>query len=515
MSEPILSIKNLNYSYPDSNEVLFQDFSLDLYKHETMAIVGRSGCGKSTLLKLIFGILTPLHGQIHHLAKRAVYISQEEALIPWKTVLNNVLLPFKLSGQHITTEIIQAACDILADVGLDTKAHKPAGELSGGMRKRLELARALLQNPDFLLMDEPFSSLDVFTREQIILLCKKLQKDRGFSLIFVTHNPEEAVFLGSRVIVLGEHPIRVIYEQEFAEKLSRDLFSLEPQEENTTRVIHSVLVSGGKESAVTNDVVRKNHSSSWLRHISNYMIMILSIAALLGLLSLAKTTLQWPDYLFPYPKDVLWLFLLTMKDLRILQDIAATITVSLYGFFLAFVITIPLGYAIAYSKKVAKLVLPPVIVFNTLPIIALAPFFLLWFGLTIFTKILITLLIIFFPLLLITRQAFTLARQQTTIHRSNFPSSLLRIFIYLEWPYALPTLFAGWRTALSGSIIGAVVSEFFLGSVGLGSLINLAKARFDTTLMFVGLIWLAILGLSYFLLIQCIEKPFITQKASS
>lgn len=508
MSETIFEIKNLKFSYPQSHEILFQNFSLSLQKNEILAIVGRSGCGKSTLLKLIFGILKPQNGQVCHTAKHAVYISQEEALIPWKTVLNNMLLPFKLYGQQITPEVTQRANKLLADAGLDSHTDKLARELSGGMRKRLELARSLLQNPDFLLMDEPFSSLDVFTREQMVLLCKKLQQEHQFAMVFVTHHAEEAVFLGDKVIVLGNHPVQIVYQENLPDKSSENLFSLQTQEENTTKTIHHVL-SSSCDTYCQSDIPAHIKGKSWLQNFAGTMVALVAILIIMAIISLGKTLFNWPDYLVPYPKDIFLLFFNTLWDNSLVTDILSTISVSMGGFILAFIITIPLGYLIACSKTAAQVLLPPVIVFNTLPIIALTPFFLLWFGLTMMTKVLITLLIIFFPLLIITRQAFILARQQTFIHRSNFVGTPVRTFIYLEWPYALPTLFSGWRTALSGSIIGAVVSEFLFGSVGLGALINLAKARFDTPLMFVALIWLAILGLNYFLLIHWIQKPFM------
>ncbi len=128
----------------------------------SLSIIGRSGCGKSTLLKLIFGILPATSGIVSLNAQQAVYLSQEEASIPSDTVYSNLLLPFHLKGTPISESIKTQATQILREVGLEAWTHHRACELSGGMRKRLELARTLLQDPDLLLMDEPFALLDVF-----------------------------------------------------------------------------------------------------------------------------------------------------------------------------------------------------------------------------------------------------------------------------------------------------------------------------------------------------------------
>ncbi len=507
MTEAIFELRNVTFSYQNTATGIFENFSLSLEKGHSLSIIGRSGCGKSTLLKLIFGILQPQGGIVSLNAKQAVYLSQEEAIIPWHSVYSNLLLPFRLKGTSISQKMHTQALQILEDVQLSYWAHRPAQELSGGMRKRLELARALLQKPDLLLMDEPFASLDAFTCQQMIALCKKLQKQHHFALVFVTHHPQEAALLTQRVFVLSGQPLNITYQNQFSAfqdaASPQEPFTLPAEDQNIlSHIYHSL----DQQTPPRPSPIIDKKPLDLLKKIASWLINLAGIVLFFSLLSWLKHIFQWPDYLIPYPIDIAKLFFSLIKSGALFPDLLSTISVSMLGFFCAWLLSIPLGYALAISPKAQHLLLASLIILNTLPVIALAPFFLLWFGLGIFTKILITLLIIFFPLLLGTRQAFLNAREQTLIHRCNSRGKAARIFIYLEWPYALPALFTTWRTALNGSIVGAVVSEFIFGSVGLGARINLAKAAFDTTMMFVALISLALLGLFYYGLMHILEN---------
>ena len=175
-----------------------------------VSLVGPSGCGKSTALKLIAGILAPSSG---HLSVRGdddlSYVFQDATLMPWATVFDNVYLPFKLAGvpQAVVQEEVMASLD---RVGLADRAQAYPRELSGGMKMRVSIARALITDPKVLLMDEPFAALDEFTREKLDDDLLELWRAQKWTVLFVTHSIYESVYLSQRVMVLSHGPGQLI-----------------------------------------------------------------------------------------------------------------------------------------------------------------------------------------------------------------------------------------------------------------------------------------------------------------
>jgi NitT/TauT family transport system permease protein len=211
-----------------------------------------------------------------------------------------------------------------------------------------------------------------------------------------------------------------------------------------------------------------------------------------------KTRLELPNYILPHPGGVLGRFFTTLWQETILADLGATVYESLAGFLIAFVLTLALGYWIAKSRLLAGLLMPYLIAFNTIPTIALAPFLVLWFGFGYTPRIVTSVIVIFFPMLVTNISAIRAAEKSMSQLISFFRPQRLRRFAYFELPASLPMIASGVKVSITLSVIGAVVGEFVSGSVGLGSLVNVAKGNFDTELMFVGLLWLIILGLVYY-----------------
>lgn len=181
--------------------------SLDVTRGEFVCLVGASGCGKSTLLHLLAGLDSPTSGGLL-VNGRTALMFQEPALFPWMTVAGNVGLALRLRGvpRRQRRALISS---LLEMVHLDGFASRRPHELSGGMRQRVALARALAQDADVLLMDEPFGSLDAMTRDLLHAELERLWTERGFTVLFVTHNVREAVRLADRVLVLTSRPGRV------------------------------------------------------------------------------------------------------------------------------------------------------------------------------------------------------------------------------------------------------------------------------------------------------------------
>jgi NitT/TauT family transport system ATP-binding protein len=195
--------------------IALRDVGFEVRKGEFVTVVGPSGCGKSTLLRILAGLERASGGTVS-LGGRAVtgpsreigVVFQSPVLLPWRTVLQNVLVPAQIQGRDIKVAT-ERAMHYLTLVGLEKFATKYPGELSGGMQQRVGIARAFVNDPMLLLMDEPFGALDAMTRETMNLELHKLRERTGATIMLVTHSIPEAVFLGDRVVVMSPRPGRV------------------------------------------------------------------------------------------------------------------------------------------------------------------------------------------------------------------------------------------------------------------------------------------------------------------
>jgi len=203
-----------------------ENVSLQIAEGDFVCLVGPSGCGKSTLLNIIAGLEKPDNGQVladgkpvFEPGRDRMVMFQESALFPWLDVLGNVMFGLKLKPNLNNKERREVALFYLKLVGLEKFVHANVHELSGGMRQRAALARALAPNPRVLLMDEPFAALDALTREQLYGDIQKIWEVRKKTIVFVTHNVREAACLGNRVILFAPNPGRI--REEFKVDLER------------------------------------------------------------------------------------------------------------------------------------------------------------------------------------------------------------------------------------------------------------------------------------------------------
>src|SRR5262252_2352125 len=223
-----LAIENVSKSFRGaSGSVLALDrVSLNVAEAEFVCLVGASGCGKTTLLNIIAGLEKPDSGMVladgkpvTNPGRERLVMFQEPALFPWLDVFGNVLFGLKLKPNLTNRDRREVAKYYLELVGLSRFEHSNIHELSGGMKQRVSLARALAPNPRMLLMDEPFAALDALTREQMYGDLQRIWKARKKTIVFVTHNVREAACLGDRVIVFSPHPGRI--REEFIVDLPR------------------------------------------------------------------------------------------------------------------------------------------------------------------------------------------------------------------------------------------------------------------------------------------------------
>jgi NitT/TauT family transport system ATP-binding protein len=217
---------NLHYGGTEDGVLALKNISLSIARGEFTAVVGPSGCGKSTLLKLISGLHRSSGGkvivdgaEILRPLKIVGMAFQNPALLPWRTTLDNLLLPLEVVQPHRRRirrghrgDYVDRARALLAKVGLSDVENKYPWQLSGGMQQRVSLCRALIHQPEILLLDEPFGALDAFTREELWDTLQNLWTEHHFTVLLVTHDLAEAVYLADSVHVISARPGRVIYQ---------------------------------------------------------------------------------------------------------------------------------------------------------------------------------------------------------------------------------------------------------------------------------------------------------------
>jgi len=225
-----------NQQLLNAGQFAVEDLSLRMAPGEFVAIVGPSGCGKSTFMKLTTGLKMPSKGRITIQGQPVTgplkitgMAFQAPSLLPWRTTLHNVLLPLEIVEPHRSQFKAQRkqyearARALLHSVGLGGYEDKYPWQLSGGMQQRASICRALIHEPQMLLLDEPFGALDAFTREELWCALRDLQAQQGFNVILVTHDLREAVFLADTVYVMSKSPGRILARREIELPRPRDL----------------------------------------------------------------------------------------------------------------------------------------------------------------------------------------------------------------------------------------------------------------------------------------------------
>jgi NitT/TauT family transport system ATP-binding protein len=238
--DPFVDFQNVWLAYNDAlwaqGQFAVENLNLQIRRGEFVAIVGPSGCGKSTFMKLTTGLKMPTKGHITiggQPVKGPLKITgmafQSPSLLPWRTTVDNVLLPLEIVEpyrQHFKArrkEYEAKARALLQSVGLGGYEDKYPWQLSGGMQQRASICRALIHEPQMLLLDEPFGALDAFTREELWCALRDLQAQRQFNVILVTHDLREAVFLADTVYVMSKSPGRILARREIDLPRPRDL----------------------------------------------------------------------------------------------------------------------------------------------------------------------------------------------------------------------------------------------------------------------------------------------------
>ena len=218
----VVSLRNVGKAFSNGTRAL-TGLDLEVREGELLSLLGPSGCGKSTALRIIAGLAVPSEGSVEFGGARPEvgFVFQEPTLMPWARVRENVYLPLRLRGMSLADASPQIA-EALAMVGLSGFENAYPRELSGGMKMRVSIARALVLKPRLLLMDEPFAALDEITRFKLNNDLLRIKTELGATVIFVTHSVYESVYLSTRIIVMSARPGRVVADLDVAAPLPRD-----------------------------------------------------------------------------------------------------------------------------------------------------------------------------------------------------------------------------------------------------------------------------------------------------
>lgn len=253
MTSTLLEVNGVTLQYKTPRHLVTATYRVNfsVYQGDRYVILGPSGCGKSTLLKAVGGFMLPAEGSMRIHGReiespgpdRMMVFQEFEQLMPWKTVYQNVLFPMKVTKKFTSAEAVVRADTVIEKVGLTKFRDIYPHMLSGGMKMRVAIARAMALEPDILLMDEPFAALDALTRLTMQQELLSLWDQLGFTVLFVTHSIEEAIIIGSRILVLSPHPGRVRAELD-ADELDHNSIGT-PEFGVLSKRIHTLLFGEG------------------------------------------------------------------------------------------------------------------------------------------------------------------------------------------------------------------------------------------------------------------------------
>ncbi|MEM7270300.1 MAG: ABC transporter ATP-binding protein [Pseudomonadota bacterium] len=258
----LIEISGVRHAYKTADGPLpvLDGLSLSTPEGGFVAVVGPSGCGKSTLTKLVAGLMRPDEGsvklagaEVRSPRKTVGMAFQNPVLLEWRTILKNVLLPLEIVGAKgmNRAEQEERARGLLKLVGLDGFEDKRPSELSGGMRQRASLCRALIHRPEVLILDEPFGALDAFTREDLWQIMRTLRKEENFTSLLITHDLRESIFLSDQVVVLSGRPARTQYtlDVDLPEDRTLDELYTPKATEMLAELRRQIQIAQGREAA--------------------------------------------------------------------------------------------------------------------------------------------------------------------------------------------------------------------------------------------------------------------------
>lgn len=555
----MVTVEGLSVSFriPGGSIEALSGVDLEFSRGTVGAIVGPSGCGKTSLVQVMAGLLKPADGSVSidgkklgGLRSRTAVIFQDYGLLPWKTVEQNAELPLRVRGIE-RSERWQIVEPILAELGLSDFRHFYPNRLSGGMKQRLAIARALAAGPDLLLMDEPFSSLDALTRESLQDSLLDTVRRHGVTVVLVTHSIEEAAYLADRVYVMaGKVPGRVVacfdvdrmgttrvqaqpirvapgtrnsaftprtditQPGESAEAVDRRGFRNSPRFHELTAHLRSSLSGNAPE---TGAIVDSSRRSGFLDVPGRRMTLpavrsaagriaagLGAIALFFGLWAIASAALGKP--FLPGPGAAFVRLAERSLDGSLLRHVAASARRIVLAMLLVAPPAAALGLASGRSKRLDAFVAPIIYLFYPLPKIAFLPVIMLLLGLGDASKIAVIVLIVASQVLVNARDAAKAIPEGYFDSARSIGAGRASLVAHVLIPASLPSLLSALRVSLGTATAVLFFAETFATEEGLGWYIMDAWTRVDYPDMFAAIIALSIFGLTCFAAVDFTEK---------
>jgi ABC-type nitrate/sulfonate/bicarbonate transport system ATPase subunit/ABC-type nitrate/sulfonate/bicarbonate transport system permease component len=521
---------SLTYPLPDGKTVeALARVNARFDRGSVTALIGPSGCGKTSLIKAAAGLIPYRAGEIHieghtidgaekrgftgkrlpvtkrpvtnrtAVRKKTAVIFQDYGLLPWKTVRANAELPLKLAGVPASLRRERTAA-LLKEFGLEGFEKRYPRELSGGMKQRLAIVRALAAEPDLLLMDEPFSSLDALTREDAQDFLLSVREKRPLTVIIVTHSIEEAVYLSDRIYVMtGKNPGTVSACFEVPPELRRN---------RNIRAGRDALgeLCGELRTTLKSRTEQKESTAGIPRPLKGAWPLLGALLGFAGLWALAAALAGKPFLPGPAAAITAWLKLASAGTLW--RHVWASLSRIGWALISAFIPAAALGLAAGRSPRLNALVSPVIYLLHPLPKAAFLPIIMLLLGLGEISKIFLVGFIIFSQILVTARDAAGRINEEFAVSVRSLGAGSEGIVREVVIPAALPDLFTGLRVSLGTAVAVLFLAETFATDTGLGYLIIDAWTRVSYPEMYAAILTLSILGLVLFIITDLLEGLF-------
>lgn len=501
-----------------------QNFSLTVKRGEFVCLVGPTGCGKSTTLNLVTGLIRPSAGQVRVMGEpvsgidpRVGFVFQSDALFPWRSVLDNVAAGPRYRGVD-KAQAFDKARQWIARVGLGQFEGLYPHQLSGGMRRRVALAQTFVNEPEILLLDEPFGALDVQTRAVLQDELLRLWSGTRASVVFATHDLEEAVALADQVVVLTASPATV--KNVHTIDLPRPRRRRCPAE---ARAMTATASDPGNTPVAVDyslDAIEQRALASQRRRSSVVIALrLLSVFALIGAWELAAA-LGWIDpFFFGRPSGVgrqiyEWVTEGTSQGSLWVQMLV-TLEETVLGFLIGSVAGIVCGIALGRNRFLADVFGVYIGIANSIPRVVFGSIFIISLGLGLASKVALAVVTVFF---VVFANAFQGVREADRVMIANaqiLGASQWQLTTSVVIPSATSWMLASLHVSFGFALAGAVVGEFLGSKQGIGLLISTAQGAFNANGVFAAMILLAAMALVAEHLITSIENRLVRWKPAA
>ncbi len=511
--EPIVELRGVGKHFAGGVDAL-RGVDLRVNRGEFVSLLGPSGCGKSTLLRIIAGLSPPSTGVCHvaigaadHASGRRAHVPagkigfvfQDPTLMPWSTVTGNVLLPFRIAGR-VDAGARERVAGAIAAVGLGGFEEAYPHQLSGGMRMRVSVARALVTDPELLLLDEPFAALDEITRLALNDDLLRLWERHRPTILFVTHSVFESVYLSTRIAVMALARPRP-YRRRPA---GRPAASARARGAACARLRGHVRDSLG--GAGGGDGRRRRMSRIW-----RLLAPVAVGAVFLGLWEGFVRFEEIPVYILPPPSAIaasLW-----TDGPSLLGSLLVTLRVTLAALAAAALFGGALALLFSLSRIVELSLFPYAVILQVTPIVAIAPLIIIWVHTPFLALLVCAWIVAFFPIVSNTTVGLNSADRNLLALFRLYGASRWQVLWLLRLPTALPYFLAGLRISGGLALIGAVVAEFVAGTggseTGLAFRILEAGYRLAIPRLFAALVLLSLTGIVIYLVLDALSRRLL------